>query len=521
MVEYSKITNQVGNTMELNFLKLLLIEDNPGDARLLQETLQDVETVNFDIFNVESLKGAIETLGLEDFDLVLLDLTLPDSQGLETLLKIRAEYPEIPVIVLTGLDDEQLALRALHQGAQDYLVKGKADTNLLLRSIRYGIERKKIERDTLRNQKLQSLETLAEGIAHDFNNMLSSILGNLSLAKVSLRPSNKIYDNLKLAEEAAYKAKDLTKQFLSLTKGGDPVKKATSLSGSLKEFARAALGESNIMMQFTIDEDIWLVEVDQAQIGQAINNIVTESKQALSKGGLINVSASNVTVGANDPMTLTPGGKYIKIEIQSKVLGMHKDNVAEKVDPLSSSKQEGSGLRQATTHSIIERHGGYMEVKDDTGSGKTATIYIPAIADKKKRKEKKEEKLISGKGKVLVMEDDVLVRDTVVSMIKRLGYEVDFAENAQETIEKYSKSLNNSHPFDVVLIDLTIHGELQGIEAIEKLKELNSDVVGILSTGYLNNPIIKEYEEHGFSDLLHKPYDMKELSKALSDSISK
>jgi len=506
--------------MELNILKLLLVEDNPGDARLLQETLQDVETIKFDIFNVDNIKGAVETLGLEDFDLVLLDLTLPDSQGLETLLKVRAEFPEIPVIVLTGLDDEQLALRALHQGAQDYLVKGKADTNLLLRSIRYGIERKKIERDTLRNQKLQSLETLAEGIAHDFNNMLSSILGNLSLAKVSLRPSNKIYDNLKLAEEAAFKAKDLTKQFLSLTKGGDPVKKAISISGSLKEFARAALGESNIMMQFTIEEDLWYVEVDQAQIGQAINNIVTDSKQSLSKGGLINITAKNITIGANDPMTLTPGGKYLKIEIQSKILGMHKDNVAGDMDPLTSSKQEGSGIRQATTHSIIERHGGYMETVDDTGSGKTITIYIPAIVKTKEAKPKKEEKLISGKGKVLVMEDDVLVRDTVVAMIKRLGYEVDFAENAEETVEKYSKSLNNGHPFDVVLIDLTIHGEIQGIEAIERLKELNSDVVGILSTGYLNNPIIKEYEEHGFRDLLHKPYDMKELSKALSDSIN-
>ena len=349
--------------------------------------------------------------------------------------------------------------------------------------------------------------------------MLSSILGNLSLAKVSLRPSNKIYENLKLAEEAAFKAKDLTKQFLSLTKGGDPVKKATFITGSLKEYARAALGESNIMMQFSVDEDLWLVEVDQAQIGQAINNIVTDAKQSFSKGGLINISANNITIGANDPMTLTPGGKYVRIDIQSKVLGMHKDNVSSSMDPLSPNTSEGSGLRQATTHSIVERHGGYMETKDDTGSGKTTSIYIPAIAEAEEEKPKKEEKLISGKGKVLVMEDDVLVRDTVIAMIKRLGYEVDFAENADETIEKYSKSLNNGHPFDAVLIDLTINGEIQGIEAIEKLKELNPDVVGILSTGYLNNPVINEYEEHGFSDLLHKPYDMKELSKALSDSI--
>ena len=137
--------------MEANLIKLLLVEDSPGDARLLEETLQDVETIKFDIFNVDNLKVAIETLGLEDFDLVLLDLTLPDSQGLETLLKIRAEFAEIPIIVLTGLDDEQLALRALHQGAQDYLVKGKADTNLLLRSM--GLRGRKLKeiRSGIRN----------------------------------------------------------------------------------------------------------------------------------------------------------------------------------------------------------------------------------------------------------------------------------------------------------------------------------------------------------------------------------
>jgi len=267
--------------MDIQILKLLLVEDNPGDARLLQETLHEVETLKFDIYIVDNLSSAIETLDLEDFDLVLLDLTLPDSQGIETCMKLRGEQPEIPIIVLTGLDDEKLALRALHQGAQDYLVKGKFETSLLLRSMRYGIERKKIERENLRNQKLQSLEALAEGIAHDFNNLLSSILGNLSLARVTLKPTNKIYNNLKLAEDAAFRTKDLTKQFLSLTQGGDPVKKTVSITGLLKEYARGALGESNIMMQFNIAEDLWSVEADQAQLGQVINNIVSASSTVI------------------------------------------------------------------------------------------------------------------------------------------------------------------------------------------------------------------------------------------------
>jgi len=507
--------------MDVKTLKLLLVEDNPGDARLVQETLHDVPTLKFDIYTVDNLSSAIETLGLEDFDLVLLDLTLPDSQGLETCMKLRGEFPEIPVIVLTGLDDEELALRALHQGAQDYLVKGNFETNLLLRSMRYGIERKKIERETLRNQKLQSLEALAEGIAHDFNNLLSSILGNLSLARVTLKPSNKIFGNLKLAEDAAFEAKDLTKQFLSLTQGGDPVKKTVAIDGLLKEFAISTLGESNIMLQFNITDGLWQVEADQAQLGQVINNIVTDGKELLLKGGLINIVASNLTIGSEHSLALTPGGKYVKIDIHCKQLGINKDTEKVKIDPLNPNSREGSGIRLATSHSIIERHSGYLETSPDTGSGKITTIYIPAIAEVETKEEKKVEKIVSGKGKILIMEDDVLVRDTVIAMINRLGYDVDYAGDAEETVVKYEKSFSNGKAFDAVLIDLTVNGELQGIDAIEKLKEINPGVVAILSTGYLNNPVIKEYQQYGFKDLLHKPYDMNELGNALKRSMDK
>lgn len=505
--------------MDVKTLKLLLVEDNPGDARLLQETLNDVESLRFDIYTVDNLAAAIETLGLEDFDIVLLDLSLPDSKGLETCMKLRGEYPEIPVIVLTGLDDEELALRALHQGAQDYLVKGKFETTLLLRSMRYGIERKKIERETLRNQKLQSLEALAEGIAHDFNNLLSSILGNLSLARVTLKPSNKIFGNLKLAEDAAFEAKDLTRQFLSLTQGGDPVKRTINIDGLLKEFARSALGESNIMLQFAINEDLWPVDADQAQLGQVINNLMIDASELLVKGGLINISASNLTVGSEESLALTPGGKYVKIDVHCKQLGMNKEPEKGKIDPLSTNNRDGSGIRLATSHSIIERHGGYLESGPDSGSGKITSIYIPANVEAEIKEEKKVEKIVSGKGKILIMEDDVLVRDTVIAMINRLGYDVDHAGDAEETLEKYTNSLSNGRAFDAVLIDLTIDGEPQGLEVIEKLKDINSEVVAILSTGYLNNPVINEYKEYGFKELLHKPYDMKELGDALKSSM--
>lgn len=502
--------------MDEKKLELLLVEDNPGDARLLEETLQEASSVKFDITVVEQLSSALEKLENKSFDIVLLDLTLSDSQGLETCMKLHGRFPETPIIVLTGLDDEELALRALHQGAQDYLVKGTVDYKLLMRSIRYGIERKKIEKDTLRNQKLQSLEALAEGIAHDFNNMLSSVLGNISLARVSIKPTNKVYESLMLAEEAAFKAKDLTKQFLSITHGGDPIKKATSINAVLKESARTALGDSNITLQFSIPDDLWNVDVDQAQISQVITNLVIDAKESLPKGGLINITAQNLTSGSDDPITPNPGSKYVKIDFVSKLLGIHKDKSPEVHDPyFSSSKQEGGGVRLATSQSIIERHGGYIDIKLEIGSGKTTTIYLPAIAKVSKDKKKKEENLVTGKGKVLLLEDDVMVRNTVVAMLGRLGYEVEYSDSADEIVNIYLKSLNNGKPFDVVLIDLAIHGEMKGFDAIKNLKEVDEDVKGILTTGYLNNDVISNYKKHGFVEVLQKPYDLKELGKTI------
>ena len=509
--------------MDTKILKILIVEDNPGDARLLQETLQEVTTVKWNIVVAAQLSDAVECLETNSFDMVLLDLSLPDSQGLETCMSLHAKFPDTPLIVLTGLDDEELALRALHQGAQDYLVKGKADSNLLMRSIRYGIERKKIESDSLRSQKLKSLEAVAEGMAHEFNNILSSVLGNLSLAKVSLKPNNKIYENINRAEESVFKARDLTKQFLSLTKGGEPVRKSTSIGTVLKESARTALGESNIMLQFSIQDDLWSADVDQAQISQVINNLVSDGSQNLPKGGLISISAKNIISGPDDPMNLNPGSKYIKIELTSKQLGVHSSDSGQQIhDPFfSSSKDQGSGLRLATAHSIVEKHGGYIESKADIGSSTNINIYLPALDEKQKSKKKAKDKLISGKGKILIMEDDVMVRDTVIAMLQRLGYETDYADNAEDTVQIYSDSMNNGKPFDAVLIDLTIYGELQGVDAIDNLREADPNVKGILSTGYLNNDIIDEYKERGFVDLLQKPYDMQELSKTLDKIINK
>src|ERR1700681_905225 len=127
--------------MNLEGIRVLLVEDNPGDARLLVELLRGTDAGRLKLEHVERLDKAIERLRGEYFDLVLLDLSLPDEQGLNTLVRAHAFAPKVPIVVLTGLDDAALAVKAVRAGAQDYLVKGRVDGDLLVRSIRYATER--------------------------------------------------------------------------------------------------------------------------------------------------------------------------------------------------------------------------------------------------------------------------------------------------------------------------------------------------------------------------------------------
>jgi len=171
--------------MEIAKLEILIIENSPGDLRLITEMLDEITTIKFYLSHVDRLSKASEYLESKTYDLILVDLILPDGYGLDTLIIVQKQNPEIPIIVLTGLDDEDLATSALHHGAQDYLVKGQFNSKLLLKSILFAVERKKIEYEIIKAQKLDSIGMLAGGIAHEFNNILTSIMGNISLAKLN------------------------------------------------------------------------------------------------------------------------------------------------------------------------------------------------------------------------------------------------------------------------------------------------------------------------------------------------
>ncbi|MBF0531032.1 MAG: PAS domain S-box protein, partial [Deltaproteobacteria bacterium] len=287
-------------------------------------------------------------------------------------------------------------------------------------------EKRKMQEELLRAQKLESVGILAGGLAHDFNNILTVILGNASLIKLYMKPTGQALKKLTEIETASLKAKGLTQQLLTFSKGGAPVKKTMVISQLLKGYASFALTGAKTRCEFDIPDDLWLSEVDEGQISQVIHNLISNADQAMPEGGIIGVHAENLIVDKMQAWPLEPG-KYIKISIHDQGVGIPEESISKVFDPYFTTKSTGSGLGLTTAYAIITKHKGLLTVESKPGSGTTFHLFLPA-SDKEKAEEADLKEIpVAGKGKILVMDDDESVRELVGDILHHLGYEAAFA----------------------------------------------------------------------------------------------
>jgi PAS domain S-box-containing protein len=372
-------------------------------------------------------------------------------------------------------------------------------------------EKRRLEQELLRTQKLESLGILAGGIAHDFNNILTAILGNANLAKMYTKEVN-IVEKLIKIEKASLQAKDLTQQLLTFSKGGAPVKKTTDIAELIKDTTSFALRGSNMRYTFVMPDTLWPVEIDAGQISQVINNIVMNADQAMPGGGVIQVHAENVQ--GTDDLPLK-GGNYVKVSITDQGVGIPKKYLSNIFDPYFTTKQKGSGLGLSTCYSIIKNHEGLIEVESTVGVGTTFHVYLPASQKTTEEKEKKRG-LIKGEGRVLLMDDEAFVLETASEGLQYLGYTVVTATDGKKAIDLYKKA-QKTNPFDVVIMDLTVPGGMGGKETIKMLREIDPSVKAVVASGYSTDPIMSHYREYGFDSVVVKPYTIADLSRALQE----
>ena len=377
-------------------------------------------------------------------------------------------------------------------------------------------EKKRLEQELLKAQKLESLGVLAGGIAHDFNNFLSGIMGNISLGKLGADQGEDITESLDEALRVASRASALTRQLLVFSKGGAPIKRTASISEVLRDSTIFALRGSKVKCEFSIEEDLWPVRVDLGQFSQVIHNLALNAVQAMPQGGTILLHARNVDLEDQSGLPLE-GGRYTKISLQDEGLGIPRDHLAKIFDPYFTTKHKGSGLGLTMTYTTIHAHDGHIAVESEMGKGTTFRIYMPASHEELVESEDREARLKKGSGKILVMDDDEAIREVTEKILMELGYEVGSASDGAETIALYRDAAQSGHPFDAVIMDLTIPGGMGGKEAIQQLLRIDPKVSAIVSSGYSNDPIMSEYEKYGFRGVATKPYRIEKLSWVLHD----
>jgi CheY-like chemotaxis protein len=260
------------------------------------------------------------------------------------------------------------------------------------------------------------------------------------------------------------------------------------------------------------------VEADEGQVSQVLNNLIINAAHAMHDGGTVQVYCGNVFV-AQDDLSLTKG-KYILISIMDHGLGISKEHLSKIFDPYFTTKQKGSGLGLSTSYSIVKNHGGHITVESDKGIGTTFQVYLPASGNGKPLPRSEEERVVEGKGKILVMDDEETVRDVARNMLECLGYSVTLAKEGTEAIAIYQMAMASGEPFDSVLMDLTIPGGMGGMEAVKRISEIDSKVKAIVCSGYSNDTIMANYRTFGFCGVIPKPYSLEQLSGTISDVLS-
>jgi PAS domain S-box-containing protein len=635
--------------MSEQVIHILLIEDNPGDARLLAEILTEIPSIAFKLTQVDRLELALQYLEAnattaENFNVIFLDLSLPDSEGLGTLITLQEREPTIPIIVLTGFDDETLAIAAMQQGAQDYLIKGEVNSDLLGRSLRYAIERKQAEQkireqaalldvvtdaiyvknleckilfwnkcaesmygwlteevlgqncqdffyrelpsqldkawadvldkgewqgelhkltksgekivvasrwtlvrdrhqqpkavlsvDTditekkqlesqfFRAQRLESLGILASGIAHDLNNILTPILAASQLLPIKLvEPDKQTRHLLKIVEDSARRGADLVRQILSFARGVEGKRTNLQIGHLLLEIARIA--HSTFPKSIEICKDIstrnlWTVSADPTQIHQVFMNLCVNARDAMPNGGTLSLAVENVVIDESYTKIYLDAkvGSYVAISVTDTGSGIPKEILERIFEPFFTTKGpgKGTGLGLSTALGIIKSHGGFVTVESELNKGTKFTVYLPAVEQSEVEPDE-DLGMPYGCGElILVVDDELLIREVAENTLSTYDYRVITASDGIEAIALY---FQHKDEIALVLTDIMMPS-LDGVTTIRTLRKINAHIKIVAFSGLETNKKLAEVA--GIHSFLTKPFTTQELLETIDRALAR
>jgi signal transduction histidine kinase/ActR/RegA family two-component response regulator len=381
-------------------------------------------------------------------------------------------------------------------------------------------ERRKLEQQVMQSQKLESLGVLAGGIAHDFNNLLTVIAGNLDLAQLKLGEEHpEVLSNLRDAATAAIRARDLTHQLLTFAKGGKPLIELVDAGPVVREAAALAMTGSQNRLECNIPEGLWPAWADAGQVSQVVGNLIINANHATSQPGTIFVEAANYhleKVGAGG----LSEGDWVRVTVRDQGTGIAPEILPKIFDPFFTTKSSGSGLGLSSAHSIVLAHGGIIDVHSEIGKGTRFSFYLPAETGRTTAVLNSRPSPVAARPlTVLVLEDEEPVRRMLVRVLNMLGHNATAAADGEAAVELVADAVKRGSGFNLAILDLTIPGGLGGHAALKRMLTVDPTIKAIATSGYADDPVMANFEAHGFKGRLAKPYRIADLKEAISRAV--
>jgi signal transduction histidine kinase len=502
--------------------QVLLVEDNPGDADLVRDYLLE-SSMDAEIAHESRLSGACSRLAQGGFDVILLDLGLPDAEGFEALDGIRSVADRYAIVVLTGLSDEDAAIGALQRGAQDYLLKTELTPSLLSKSIRHSIERQQLEHQLREAQKMEAIGRLAGGIAHDFNNLLMAIIGYSECALEALEEGNPVRNDIREVVAAGERAQGLTRQLLAFSRRQMLRPKALDLNAAMQglyRLLRRTIGE-DIDLVMNLGTDLDPVLFDPSQIDQIVLNLAVNARDAMPSGGRLTIETGNVDLDehARGHADADPG-PHVLLSVSDTGTGMDVATSSRVFEPFFTTKSpgKGTGLGLSTVYGIVRQGRGSIWLDTELGRGTTFKVYLPRADSASVASPTTDVRVPSSSAKatILVAEDEDVVRRLIVRVLEQAGYTVLSAGDAEGALDLFDRQGGG---IDLLLTDVVLP-KMSGRDLAERLLVVEPTLKVLYMSGYTDDAIV----HHGVLDptvaFMEKPISPTLLAAKIGEMIS-
>ncbi len=388
--------------------------------------------------------------------------------------------------------------------------------------------------DSFQDTRQESLAMAAGGVAHDFKNALQAIKSNLEMARSISGSNSRLSTYLGDANLALDDAEILAHQMLAFTRDDQVGDSVFNLGDLVKRVSSLCTAGSRVSCHLTVEPNLRPVEGDPNRIYQVLHNLVINACQAMPSGGVLHLTAGNGDFGDENPFSV-PGGNYSVVSVRDRGCGIPEEILPRIFEQNFSTKPDGSGFGLASCRAIVELHQGAIRAASKVGVGTEFLVFLPSCAvdtgptppatvenpasSKMDGRNENVIPLVPSACRILIVEDQPGVLKATQGILGHLGHETLSALNGEDAISTYRRHLDSAEPIDVVLLDMTLPGGLNGLDVLRELKKADPDVLVIATSGYFDDEPGDTYANEGFTGLLAKPFSMNDLSISIGEAL--